>query len=174
MFNSNLLWLCLLASPLAFANPVPQAVPSPPPQQGSTQAAAPEQQLGYWQTAGSNTISPTTRLSFTIDVMKWREEMNSQLVAPTIQPEKLGFAIRGAYNFSGKWQGYLRVQRHQSQAIRKAALNQAQTETGVAYSSGVRFTLRSGLFLEGALSYDDEQAEDASQFIPQVSFGYKF
>lgn len=169
--NAVLFWLSIVWAPL-----VATAEPVQPPVTETISTVAisdsTQQQLGEWQTAASNTISPTEKLSFTINIMKWHEQMNSQLVAPTVTPQSLGIAIRGAYHFSGKWQGYLQIQPEQSPLLH----TETQHHLGVAYQSGVRYTFSSGLFLEGALHYDTQPSAEAEvdQLLPQLSFGYHF
>lgn len=161
-----LLLLVVASQVAAEPQPVTQA-----PSTNSTNATTslPEQQLGHWQTAASNTLAATTKLSFTIDVMKWHQEMNSQLVAPTSAPQNLGFAIRGAYQLSGKWQGYLQIER----------LPQPSAEAfqpSPHYHTGVRYTFSSGLFLEGGVLYEATAQPNTQdeQLTPRLSFGYQF
>lgn len=166
-----LCWLMMMGIPLvATAEPVMPPIAKAISTIAISDSSHP--QLGQWQTAASNTIAPTNKLSFTINIMEWHEQMNSQLVAPTVTPQPLGVAIRGAYHFSGKWQGYLQIQPEPN----PIPLIEAQHHVGVAYQSGVRYTFASGLFLEGGIQYDDQPSAEAevNQLLPQLSFGYHF
>ncbi|MBD1390628.1 hypothetical protein IC617_14415 [Neiella sp. HB171785] len=167
---ATILFAALASSPLLAADDVstttiPQAVTT-------TQFLSPANTTGFWQVAGTGQFQLTSNVSVRVDYLHYQPNLSDQHAK---EPD--AYNLRGAYDFSHHWQGFVQVAGGtyiMSDPNTALALQEQETDT-MNIGGGVRYNFNNGVYLEGVVQLADPSTDLQSPSIkPLMSVGYQF
>ncbi|WP_087507119.1 hypothetical protein [Neiella marina] len=167
---ATILFAALATSPLLAADDVP---PSTIPQAVSTtQFISPATTNGYWQVAGSGQFQLTNNVSVRVDYLHYQPNVANQHAK---EPDAIN--LRGAYDFSNHWQGFVQVAGGtyiMSDPNTAMALQEQEADT-MNIGGGVRYNFNNGVYLEGVVQLADPTTDlERPTITPLMSVGYQF
>ena len=128
--------------------------------------------FGYWQLASTGQFKITPKFSLELDYLHY-QTYKAEPEAP--EPDIIN--LRGAYNFTHQWQGFVQVaggtylMRNPYTAL---ALTSTKTETRT-FGGGIRYNFGGGLYLEGIVQVVDPKTNsEPMEMSPLMSLGYRF
>ncbi|MBW8192304.1 hypothetical protein K0504_14800 [Neiella marina] len=138
----------------------------------NTQFLSPVSTTGFWQVAGSGQFHVSENVTFTVDYLHYQPGAQIQT---SKEPDAIN--LRGAYDFSSHWQGFVQVAGGtfiMADPNTAMALREQSAET-MNFGGGVRYSFGNGMYLEGVVQLA-EPADDVEEFglNPLMSVGYQF
>ncbi|MCM2681288.1 outer membrane beta-barrel protein [Echinimonas agarilytica] len=141
----------------------------------TTRFLSPEGTLGYWKLAASGQFQVSENVSVEVDYLNY--DPLSAFTNATSNAESNALNVRGAYEFTPHWQGFVQVGGgvYLMRDPNTALPLQNSTDSSVSYGGGVRYKFTNGIYFEGVVQVASPAVEDTPADLgPQMSVGYRF